>query len=398
MSEMTKKAIITLLILVSLSSASAQVLPRESTIKNLLQQIRELQNKILGLRSRPVSVLNPQAPVRNLQLGISGADVRSLQEFLLTLPGIYPEKLVTGYFGLLTERAVKKFQGKNGIKTTGIVGPLTRVKINEFLLNSVGVSGAIPVEHPVSSVIEKIITDQPLNLVATTTSVESVATTTLSQLQLLPKPSYDLSLLALRTQEAINRKREEASLATLLWDDALARVAIEHSKDQAGDNMEITNPALLCHYPLIRHEGFISGFTLKERLGNNSISYRTAGENIAILPVIKNFIYEYPAGIPPPTCPKIEDFKSGIDSKDEATRKYNDILTRSRGAVKNLELVKWVNQEWSSPEELVERVVNGWLNSPGHRKNIMNPAFNFGGMGLVAVNDYLIFTHNFIGR
>ena len=79
-------------------------------------------------------------------------------------------------------------------------------------------------------------------------------------------------------------------------------------------------------------------------------------------------------------------------------RKYNDILARAQEAVKNLESINWVNKEWATSEEIAQRTVEGWLNSPGHRKNIMNPAFNFGGMGVTAVNDYLIFTHNFVGR
>lgn len=395
---MTKKTIITFLIFVSFNSVFAQTLPRESIIQNLLRQIQELQNKILELRLRSASILNPQPLARNLKFGTSGTEVRSLQEFLRTLPGIYPEKLVTGYFGLFTERAVKRFQERNGIKTTGIVGPLTRAKLNEFLTKKVSAPGVIPAEFPISPDLEKIITNQPLSLIATNTPSRMVATTTLAKLQLLLKPSYDFSLLALRTQESINRKREEASLATLLWDDSLARVAIEHSRDQAGDNMEITNPVLLCHYPLIRHEGFISGFTLKERLANNNVSYRTAGENIAILPVSKNFIYEYPASNPEPICPKVEEFMSGKGTKEENTRKYNDILAQTLDIVRGLKPVKWVNQEWNSPEELVEKVVNGWFNSEGHRKNIVNPSFNLGGMGVVAVNDYLIFTHNFIGR
>lgn len=394
----SKKIIIAFFIFIAFESVFAQTLPPEVIIKDLLRQIQELQNKILELRSRSAPALNPPVLISNLQRGTGGSEVRLLQEFLLTLPGIYPEKLVTGYFGSLTERAVKKFQERNGIEMTGVVGPLTRAKINEFLLKSVGVSGAIPAGRPVSPVIEKIITDQPLNLVATTAPVQLVATTTLSQLQLWPKPSYDLSRLALRTQEVINRKREEAFLATLLWDDSLARVAYEHSKDQAGDNVEITNPFLLCHYPLIRHEGFISGFTLKERLENSSISYRTAGENIAILPVIKNFIYEYPAEISAPTCPEIEEFKSEGGTKEEITSRYNAILTLALGLVRGLKPVKWVNQEWSSPEEVAKKVVAGWLNSEGHRKNIMNASFNLGGVGIVEVNNYLIFTHNFIGK
>ncbi|PIW91858.1 MAG: hypothetical protein COZ89_02970, partial [Candidatus Nealsonbacteria bacterium CG_4_8_14_3_um_filter_37_23] len=64
-------------------------------------------------------------------------EVKTLQEFLKTPPAggpdIYPEGLVTGYFGSLTEKAVKKFQEKNGIEPIGTVGPKTRAKINELL-------------------------------------------------------------------------------------------------------------------------------------------------------------------------------------------------------------------------------------------------------------------------
>ena len=41
--------------------------------------------------------------------------------------------MVTGYFGLLTEAAIKRLQEKHGIESIGIVGPKTRAKINEIL-------------------------------------------------------------------------------------------------------------------------------------------------------------------------------------------------------------------------------------------------------------------------
>ena len=63
-----------------------------------------------------------------------GDDVKRLQEFLKKSPDIYPEGLVTGYFGPLTEKAVKKLQEKYGIETVGIVGPKTRQKLNELFV------------------------------------------------------------------------------------------------------------------------------------------------------------------------------------------------------------------------------------------------------------------------
>ncbi len=83
------------------------------------------------------------APVfsRNLRLGIQGNDVKGLQEYLSQDKTIYPEGLVTGYFGNLTQKAIQKFQCKYNIVCSGdpystgygSVGPKTRVKLNEMV-------------------------------------------------------------------------------------------------------------------------------------------------------------------------------------------------------------------------------------------------------------------------
>ncbi len=70
--------------------------------------------------------------------GSRGAQVSLLQEFLKRDATLYPEGLVTGFFGPATERAVQRFQARYGIVsggtplTTGYgaVGPKTRVKLN----------------------------------------------------------------------------------------------------------------------------------------------------------------------------------------------------------------------------------------------------------------------------
>jgi len=67
---------------------------------------------------------------RQLQLGMRGADVSSLQTFLRQDNTIYPQGLVTGYFGNLTKSAVSNFQARSGIATVGRVGPITIAAIN----------------------------------------------------------------------------------------------------------------------------------------------------------------------------------------------------------------------------------------------------------------------------
>ena len=56
-------------------------------------------------------------------------------------PNIYPEKIVSGYYGALTQAAVQRFQRKYGIvvsgtpRTTGfgLLGPKTRARLLEVL-------------------------------------------------------------------------------------------------------------------------------------------------------------------------------------------------------------------------------------------------------------------------
>ncbi|MCI0565692.1 peptidoglycan-binding protein, partial [bacterium] len=73
---------------------------------------------------------------RPLYRGMRHAEVAKLQKMLAAMPGMYPEGLVTGYFGALTRKAVERFQVAHGIvgpggRGYGFVGPKTRKKLNE---------------------------------------------------------------------------------------------------------------------------------------------------------------------------------------------------------------------------------------------------------------------------
>ncbi len=70
-----------------------------------------------------------------LDFGESNGDVTKLQTFLAANPSIYPQGLVTGYYGSLTVNAVKAFQNFYGLSPVGRVGPLTIAKINELIAN-----------------------------------------------------------------------------------------------------------------------------------------------------------------------------------------------------------------------------------------------------------------------
>lgn len=89
---------------------------------------------------------------QTLTIGSTGTAVRNLQAFLATDATIYPEGLITGYYGSLTAAAVKRFQCRQGIvcsgsvSTTGYgkVGPMTLAKL-QVVGGLTGIGGADPV-------------------------------------------------------------------------------------------------------------------------------------------------------------------------------------------------------------------------------------------------------------
>ncbi|MEK7074712.1 MAG: peptidoglycan-binding domain-containing protein [Patescibacteria group bacterium] len=67
----------------------------------------------------------------DLAIGQTNDSVRALQLCLSIDSSLYPERLVTGYFGPLTRKAVIRFQEKFGIDGNGLVNLPTRQKLNQ---------------------------------------------------------------------------------------------------------------------------------------------------------------------------------------------------------------------------------------------------------------------------
>jgi len=90
---------------------------------------------LLGIQSASAAITS------QLDLSDRGPEVTELQTYLATNASIYPEGLVTGYFGQLTKAAVERFQTTQGIVSQGTpvttgygrVGPLTMARINSLL-------------------------------------------------------------------------------------------------------------------------------------------------------------------------------------------------------------------------------------------------------------------------
>lgn len=90
---------------------------------------------ILGIPSAHAAITS------TLDIGDRGSEVTELQTYLATNASIYPEGLITGYFGQLTKAAVERFQTTQGIVSNGTpattgygrVGPRTMLMINSLL-------------------------------------------------------------------------------------------------------------------------------------------------------------------------------------------------------------------------------------------------------------------------
>lgn len=153
---MKKKALflfsaLTLLAVVSMPVASfaTTTATASSQVQALLDQIKTLQAQIQALQNLQSQITTTKSQInetlqlaRSLRQGMSGEDVTTLQEILAADPEVYPEGLITGYFGSLTENAVKKFQKKHGIEQVGEVGPKTKMAINQFLSSVTASPGA----------------------------------------------------------------------------------------------------------------------------------------------------------------------------------------------------------------------------------------------------------------
>lgn len=175
----------------------------QELIKQLQTQVQALQEQVATLQAELGKTPEPSIPAstpaetppasqpeitppeltRSLSRGSSGDDVRKLQEFLSKDKEIYPEGLITGFFGPRTEVAVKKWQEKHGIESVGIVGPKTIAKLQDIgrgviqrlLSQGAGQSGIVPpgflkkAESATTAIPSGAIPAQPIGQTGTTT-------------------------------------------------------------------------------------------------------------------------------------------------------------------------------------------------------------------------------------
>ena len=105
-----------------------------ATIQLLLERVQELQAQLAAMRGELSQVRTElREEIRTaLNEGMSGEEVRRVQQLLATDPDIYPEGLVTGFYGGMTRQAVMRLQQRHKLPATGSLDEATRELINQY--------------------------------------------------------------------------------------------------------------------------------------------------------------------------------------------------------------------------------------------------------------------------
>ena len=158
------------------------------------------------------------------------------------------------------------------------------------------------------------------------------------------QPRIGIDELENRIHALINNERAKHDLSTLAWDDTLGRISRKHSQDMAKRN----------YFSHDSPEG-------------HDFSYRYGQDGYSCAVRWQSVIY------------------TGAENIFQNNR-YDSITT--------INGVKYY--DWNSEGKIAETTVEGWMNSSGHRKNILTPHWKKEGIGVaIAPGNEIYITENF---
>lgn len=159
-----------------------------------------------------------------------------------------------------------------------------------------------------------------------------------------PQPVVEPVDLAKRIHALINSQRKKHGLQPLSWDETLTRIAAKHSQDMSKRNY----------------------------LGHDT-------------PEGKNFSDRYRQD--KYSCEiRIGNMLHGGSENIALSRLYNSSTTENNTTY----------YDWNSAQQIATRTVDGWMKSPGHRKNILTPHWRREGIGIkIGPGNRVYITQNF---
>lgn len=147
--------------------------------------------------------------------------------------------------------------------------------------------------------------------------------------------TLDRDLISRLIREYTNEEREKQGLKSVEPADPLQRLAREHSEDMA-------KRGYFSHESQREQDPDIS---FGERVDLRELGYRSTGENISLQPIVKS-----------------REIRTTISPSGDRDRD--------------------VTRNFATYKVLARDTVDGWMKSPGHRKNILNGNFNLIGIGV----------------
>ena len=172
---------------------------------------------------------------------------------------------------------------------------------------------------------------------------------TLSADTLATAPELDFRVVEKMVHAVVNRERLKRDLGELAWSDQVAAIARAHSEDMAKRNFfSHLNPE--GEDPSARAAR--QGWTKSKRISGDEAVFGL-GENIGLVGRYHSLRRELRDG-------KVLGFKV----------------------------------RWQTAEQMADQIVNGWLKSPQHRKNLLDPDRELEGIGLGVRREHVYATQN----
>jgi len=215
------------------------------------------------------------------------------------------------------------------------------------------------------------------------------------QVKQIGKPELDISKIELLVHEKINIQRTQQGLSSLELDQQISDIARMHSQDMAKNNY-FSHTSLSGEEPWDRGDpygyktcGTTEALALQKKYDELSIQYEKYPRTVSNQAQYQQAMSLYN---------QLNTISSQLESLGNSGQLFGGLAENisQNWIYESILYVNGIpNYKWNNEEKLAEQTVNGWMNSPGHRKNILS-GFHSEGIGVaIAPDDKVYFTENF---
>jgi len=211
----------------------------------------------------------------------------------------------------------------------------------------------------------------------------------------ITKPELNISKIEMLIHQQINHQRNQHGLTSLDYDNQLSTIARNHSQDMARNNY-------FEHQSLNGAEPWDRGFPY---------GYQTCGtlDALALQDKYDELSRQYDKY--PQTSTSQAQYQQAMSLYNQLNSISNQLNSMGEngqlfgGLAENIfqnwtyDSITYINgipiYDWNTDEQIAQQTVDGWMNSPGHRENILS-GFHSEGIGVaIGSDDKVLITQNF---